>query len=433
MYHLNNELVATNSGRIVGEVIIPGDKSISHRAVILGSLARGESKIDNCLMGDDVLATIRAFKNLGINIKIASENTLMINGCDMSVVQADYSLDLGNSGTSIRLIMGLFAGMRVAARLTGDDSLKKRPMKRVSDPLQKMGARIALTNNEYPPVRVYSSDTLKPIDFEPPVASAQVKSAVLLAGLNCNGKTVVREKIQTRDHTERMLSLFGGDIETEEGVVCLRGNTGLKAVDFSVPGDFSSAAFLMVGAIIANQGDLLVKNVGLNPTRTGLLTILREMGARIEINITSDGFEPVGDIRVCQGDLTGINVDPSLIPSAIDEFPIFFIAAACATGVTRLRGARELRYKESDRLAVMANGLRELGIKLRQYDDGMEIEGGAFTGGSVDAKGDHRCAMSFIIASLRASKSIRIKNTEQISTSFPSFLKLVNLLGLTVR
>tara|TARA_A100001011_G_scaffold387691_1_gene465938 strand:+ start:4878 stop:6170 length:1293 start_codon:yes stop_codon:yes gene_type:complete len=430
---LNNELIATNNGNIIGEVVIPGDKSISHRAVILGSLARGKSKIDNCLMGDDVLATIRVFKNLGIDIKISSENTLMINGCDMSVAQNEYSLDLGNSGTSIRLIIGLLAGMGIAARLTGDESLQKRPMRRVTDPLKKMGARIELTNNEYPPVVISGTYTLKPIDFKPPMASAQVKSAVLLAGLNCTGKTVVREKIQTRDHTERMLSLFGGDIQTEEGIVCLTGNTGLKAVDFSVPGDFSSAAFLMVGAIIANQGDLLVKNVGLNPTRTGLLRLLREMGARIEINITSDDFEPVGDIRVYQGGLTGITVDPSLIPSAIDEFPIFFIAAACATGVTILRGAQELRYKESDRLEVMANGLRELGIKLKQHDDGMEIEGGAFTGGSVDAKGDHRCAMSFIIASLRASKSIKIMNTKQISTSFPSFLKLVNSLGLTVR
>ncbi len=430
---MNNELIATNNGKIVGEIIIPGDKSISHRAIMLGSLARGKSKIDNCLMGDDVLATISVFKNLGIDIRIISENNLTIVGCDMSVAQNEYSLDLGNSGTSIRLIMGLLAGLGIAARLNGDKSLQRRPMKRVSDPLKKMGAKIELTNNEFPPVVISGSHTLKPIDFEPPMASAQVKSAVLLAGLNCIGNTVVREKIQTRDHTERMLSLFGGDIKTEKGIVCLRGNTGLKAVDFSVPGDFSSAAFLMVGAIIANQGDLLIKNVGLNPTRTGLLTLLREMGARIEINITSDDYEPVGDIRVYQGGLAGITVDPSLIPSTIDEFPIFFIAAACATGVTRLREAQELRFKESDRLTVMANGLRELGIKLKQYDDGIEIEGGAFTGGSVDAKGDHRCAMSFIIASLRASESIKIMNTKQISTSFPSFLKLVNSLGLNVR
>ena len=204
-------------------------------------------------------------------------------------------------------------------------------------------------------------------------------------------------------------------------------------MDFSIPGDFSSAAFLIVGAIIADQGDLLIRNVGLNPTRTGLIKILREMGAKIEINVISDEFEPVGDIRVYQSRLVGINVDPSLIPSAIDEFPIFFIAAACASGVTTLKGAQELRFKESDRLAVMATGLSNLGIKLKQHPDGMEIEGGTFTGGSVDAKGDHRCAMSFIIASLRASGPIRVANTEQISTSFPNFLDLVNILGLAVR
>ena len=430
---MNNKLVAKNSGKIVGEVIIPGDKSISHRAIIFGSLARGKSTINNCLMGDDVLATIRAFKNFGIDIVIASENTLTITGCNMSLTQGDYNLNLGNSGTSIRLLMGLLAGMRIAACLTGDESLQKRPMRRVSEPLEKMGAKIQLMNDEYPPVLISGSNSLEAIEFEPPIASAQVKSAVLLAGLSCAGETIIREKIQTRDHTERMLSLFGADIKTEEGIVSLRGNTGLRAVDFSIPGDFSSAAFLMVGAIIANQGDLLIRNVGLNPTRTGLIKILREMGAKIEINVMSDEFEPVGDIRVYQSRLVGINVDPSLIPSAIDEFPIFFIAAACATGITVLKGAQELRFKESDRLAVMATGLSELGIKLKQHPDGMEIEGGTFTGGSVDAKGDHRCAMSFIIASLRASGSIRVANTEQISTSFPNFLDLANTLGLIVR
>ena len=430
---MNNKLVAKNSGKIVGEVIIPGDKSISHRAIIFGSLARGKSTINNCLMGDDVLATIRAFKNFGIDIEIALENTLTITGCNMSLTQGDYNLNLGNSGTSIRLLMGLLAGMRIAASLTGDESLQKRPMRRVSEPLEKMGAKIQLMNDEYPPVLISGSNSLEAIEFEPPIASAQVKSAVLLAGLSCKGETIIREKIQTRDHTERMLSLFGADIKTEEGIVSLRGNTGLRAVDFSIPGDFSSAAFLMVGAIIANQGDLLIRNVGLNPTRTGLIKILREMGAKIEINVMSDEFEPVGDIRVYQSRLVGINVDPSLIPSAIDEFPIFFIAAACATGITVLKGAQELRFKESDRLAVMATGLSELGIKLKQHPDGMEIEGGTFTGGSVDAKGDHRCAMSFIIASLRASGSIRVANTEQISTSFPNFLDLANTLGLIVR
>ena len=430
---MNNKLVAKNSGKIVGEVIIPGDKSISHRAIIFGSLARGKSTINNCLMGDDVLATIRAFKNFGIDIEIALENTLTITGCNMSLTQGDYNLNLGNSGTSIRLLMGLLAGMRIAASLTGDESLQKRPMRRVSEPLEKMGAKIQLMNDEYPPVLISGSNSLEAIEFEPPIASAQVKSAVLLAGLSCEGETIIREKIQTRDHTERMLSLFGADIKTEEGIVSLRGNTGLRAVDFSIPGDFSSAAFLMVGAIIANQGDLLIRNVGLNPTRIGLIKILREMGAKIEINVMSDEFEPVGDIRVYQSRLVGINVDPSLIPSAIDEFPIFFIAAACATGITVLKGAQELRFKESDRLAVMATGLSELGIKLKQHPDGMEIEGGTFTGGSVDAKGDHRCAMSFIIASLRASGSIRVANTEQISTSFPNFLDLANTLGLIVR
>ena len=429
---MKNELVAKSGGRVIGEVEVPGDKSISHRAIIFGSLASGKSIIENCLMGDDVLATIRAFKDMGIEINVSSENLVSINGCNMSIRQGKYQLDLGNSGTSIRLLMGLLTGMGINALLTGDDSLRRRPMKRVSDPLAKMGAKIKLTNHEYAPLELFGSELLKPIKFEPKVASAQVKSAVLLAGLFCDGETVVKEITQTRDHTERMLALFGGDIKVQGGHIFVTGKPTLKAQKLTVPGDFSSAAFLLVGAIIADQGELLIKNVGLNPTRLGLIEMLKKMGANIHVNLISSEFEPVGDIRVRNGDLNGITVDPSLIPAAIDEFPIFFIAAACAEGVTVLRGANELRHKESDRLAVMGEGLSRMGIKVKRFDDGIEIQGGAISGGSVNARGDHRCAMSFIIASLKAKRSIKILNTKEITTSFPNFLEIINSLGLSV-
>ena len=256
---MKNELVAKSGGRVIGEVEVPGDKSISHRAIIFGSLASGKSIIENCLMGDDVLATIRAFKDMGIEINVSSENLVSINGCNMSIRQGKYQLDLGNSGTSIRLLMGLLTGMGINALLTGDDSLRRRPMKRVSDPLAKMGAKIKLTNHEYAPLELFGSELLKPIKFEPKVASAQVKSAVLLAGLFCDGETVVKEISQTRDHTERMLALFGGDIKVQGGHIFVTGKPTLKAQKLTVPGDFSSAAFLLVGAIIADQGELLIK------------------------------------------------------------------------------------------------------------------------------------------------------------------------------
>ena len=427
---MNNEIVVVNNGNVVGDIEVPGDKSISHRAIIFGSLASGVTTIHNCLLGDDVLATIKAFQELGIDICVNSKNIVAINGGSIFQFRNDCELNLGNSGTSIRLLMGLLSGIGTRARLTGDESLRKRPMKRVSEPLEKMGANIKLTNHEFAPVQLLGSSSLKAIQFKPVVASAQVKSAILLAGLFCSGETIIREKIQTRDHTERMLALFGGDIKVDEGTVCVKGQSSLISQDFTVPGDFSSAAFLIVGAIIANQGELLIRNVGLNPTRLGLIKILKEMGAKIDNQYTSDEFEPTGDIKVCHSDLDGITVDPSLIPSAIDEFPIFFIAAACSRGTTVLRGAEELRHKESDRLAVMAAGLHKMGIKLTQYEDGIEIEGGTLSGGTVDAQGDHRCAMSFIMSSLKSTHPVKILNTKQISTSFPSFLETVQGLGL---
>ncbi|HET7610132.1 MAG TPA: 3-phosphoshikimate 1-carboxyvinyltransferase, partial [Gammaproteobacteria bacterium] len=348
------------------------------------------------------------------------------------------ALDVGNSGTAIRLLMGLLAGQSFDSTLTGDASLKQRPMERVAAPLRQMGARITTSDGGRPPVAIKGGASLHGVDYELPMASAQVKSALLLAGLNASGATTVRSPGPSRDHTERMLKSMGVRLTlAAEGAghrVTLSGPVTLRGGEVLVPADFSSAAFFIVAACLAARDGLTIENVGINPTRTGLLTILREMGARIELrNERSLGAEPVADLWVEQSELRGIVVDPSLVPLAIDEFPILFVAAAAAKGETVVSGADELRKKETDRIAVMARALRAVGVEVEERPDGARIVGGRMRGGTVDSRGDHRIAMSFAVASLRASGPIDILSTAEVATSFPSFLEVASAAGLDVR
>lgn len=427
------QLTVAPGGALHGAVQVPGDKSISHRSVMLGALADGVTEVRDCLLGEDVRSTMGAFRAMGIEIEeLEGGRLLRVHGRGLRGLRAPTAeLDMGNSGTSIRLLSGILAGHGIPATLSGDDSLRRRPMRRVTEPLGRMGAHIHTAANGTPPLVIESGHPLKAITFEMPVASAQVKSAVLLAGLFAEGETVVIEPAPTRDHTERMLTGCGVEVSVDGPRVALRGGQRLTACPITVPADLSSAAFFIVGASIAPGSELLLSNVGVNPTRTGVLSILEAMGARIErLNPRSIGGEPVADLRVSAADLRGIEVDPALVPLAIDEFPILFIAAACARGVTRVRGAEELRHKESDRIATMAAGLSAAGIQVETFDDGIEIHGGALSGTRVDSHGDHRIAMSFAIAALRASGPMVIDGAATIATSFPTFAALARAAGL---
>jgi 3-phosphoshikimate 1-carboxyvinyltransferase len=416
-----------------GDITVPGDKSISHRALMLGAIAEGRSVIRGFLRGEDCLATQAAMTALGVPIHTGADGTVIVEGVGRTGLKSPAAvLDLGNSGTGIRLMTGLLAGCGVSAELTGDASLRKRPMERVAGPLRLMGANVETTAGK-PPIRVRPAGPLRPIDYTLPVASAQVKSAVLLAALAAEGRTVVRSPGPSRDHTERMLLAMGAAVETEGDTVALTGPATLRAVNFDVPADFSSAAFFLVAGCLGAREGLLIRNVGMNPTRIGLLHILEEMGASVERrNERTVGAEPVADLFVRQSSLRGIDVDPALVPLAIDEFPILFIAAAGASGTTRVRGAEELRAKETDRLAVMAAGLRALGVAVEEQPDGLTMTGGALSGGRVDACGDHRIAMSFAVASLLANGPISIDNTLEVATSFPGFLEVAAAVGLAV-
>lgn len=427
------QLIVAPGGALHGSVQVPGDKSISHRAVMLGALAEGVTEIRDCLLGEDVRSTMGAFRAMGIRIEELDGGRLIrVHGRGLRGLTAPtVELDMGNSGTSIRLLSGILAGHGIPATLSGDESLQRRPMRRVTEPLGRMGARIHTAANGTPPLVIESGHPLKAITFEMPVASAQVKSAVLLAGLFAEGETVVIEPAPTRDHTERMLTGCGVEVSVDGPRVALSGGQRLRACPITVPADLSSAAFFIVGASIAPGSELLLSNVGVNPTRTGVLSILDAMGARIErLNPRSIGGEPVADLKVSAAELHGIDVDPALVPLAIDEFPILFIAAACARGVTRVRGAEELRHKESDRIATMAAGLSAAGIKVDTFEDGIEIHGGALHGTRVNSHGDHRIAMSFAIAALRASGPMTIDGAATIATSFPSFASLARHAGL---
>ncbi|MCZ6829225.1 MAG: 3-phosphoshikimate 1-carboxyvinyltransferase [Gammaproteobacteria bacterium] len=426
-------------GNLQGEARVPGDKSISHRCIMLGALANGTTRVRGFLQGEDALATVAVFRAMGVRIDGPVNGELSVHGVGLYGLQAPRdSLDLGNSGTSMRLLSGLLAGQAFSTELTGDASLQSRPMGRVMQPLAQMGALIESAKEGRPPLKISGGAVLQGIHYDLPMASAQVKSCVLLAGLYARGKTSVTEPAPTRDHTERMLRGFGYPVERDQqGVISLEGGGELQATAVDVPADISSAAFLLVAASIAPGSDLLLTHVGINPTRTGVINILREMGADIEILEPREaGGEPVADIQVRAAPLRGITIPVDQVPLAIDEFPALFLAAACAEGETVLRGAEELRVKESDRIAAMAEGLQTLGVNTEVLEDGIVIQGfgpgGVFSGGAINSHHDHRIAMAFAIAALRASAEIQILEADNVTTSFPGFDALMRGLGLQI-
>jgi len=421
-------------GVLRGRLRVAGDKSISHRSVMLGSLAEGVTHVTGLLEGEDVLCTLAAFRAMGVMAKGPEQGRLTIQGVGLHGLRPPAQpLDMGNSGTAMRLMAGLLAGQSFDSVLTGDESLSKRPMKRVSDPLGQMGARIATNEGGRPPLRITGGQKLRGIDYRMPMASAQVKSSLLLAGLYAEGETAVTEPAPTRDHTERMLRGFGYDVQVQGPTIRVRGGGRLKACDIDVPADISSATFFLVGAAISPGSELVLEHVGINPTRIGVINILRLMGADLAVESAREvGGEPVADLRVRGSRLRGIRIPEDQVPLAIDEFPALFIAAACADGETVLTGAHELRVKESDRIAVMAEGLKRLGIAAQETPDGIVIRGGALNGGEVDSHGDHRIAMSFAIAALRASGSITVRDCKNVATSFPDFVALAKRAGLAI-
>ncbi|UYP28938.1 bifunctional prephenate dehydrogenase/3-phosphoshikimate 1-carboxyvinyltransferase [Pseudomonas sp. Z8(2022)] len=426
--------LAKPGGSLSGRIRVPGDKSISHRSIMLGSLAEGTTEVEGFLEGEDALATLQAFRDMGVVIEGPHHGRVTIHGVGLHGLKAPAGpLYMGNSGTSMRLLSGLLAGQPFDTTLTGDASLSKRPMNRVAKPLREMGAVIETGPEGRPPLNIKGGQRLTGMDYEMPMASAQVKSCLLLAGLYAAGSTSVTEPAPTRDHTERMLRGFGYPVSVDGSTACVESGHGLTATRIEVPADISSAAFFLVAASIAEGSELVLEHVGINPTRTGVIDILKLMGGDITLeNQREVGGEPVADIRVRAARLKGIDIPEDLVPLAIDEFPVLFVAAACAEGRTVLRGAEELRVKESDRIQVMADGLISLGVKAEPTPDGIIIEGGPIGGGEVWAHGDHRIAMSFSVASLRATAPIRIHDCANVATSFPNFLSLSAEVGINV-
>jgi len=433
--HSNDMIFLANcGGSLTGRLRVPGDKSISHRSIMLGSLAEGVTEVEGFLEGEDALATIQAFRDMGVVIEGPHLGRVTVHGVGLQGLKPPPGpIYLGNSGTSMRLLSGLLAAQPFDTTLTGDPSLSKRPMNRVAKPLREMGAVIETGPEGRPPLNIKGGQRLLAMHYEMPMASAQVKSCLLLAGLYAQGTTSVTEPAPTRDHTERMLQGFGYPVKVEGRTASVKSGHSLSATKIEVPADISSAAFFLVAASIAEGSDLLLEHVGINPTRTGVIDILRLMGANIELlNLREVGGEPVADIRVRSAALKGIDIPEDLVPLAIDEFPVLFIAAACAEGRTILRGAEELRVKESDRIQVMADGLHILGVKAEPTPDGIIIEGGPMGGGEVYSHGDHRIAMSFSVAALRATAPIRIHDCANVATSFPNFLTLAAQAGMRV-
>ncbi len=420
---------------LTGTIRVPGDKSISHRSIMFGSLAEGTSNITGFLNGEDSLNTLRCFQAMGVNIDGPKDGKVTIQGVGMHGLTAPaHALEVGNSGTSMRLLAGLLAGQKFDVELSGDASLSKRPMKRVTDPLAEMGAKVQTAEGGKPPLKITGNQTLNGFNYQMPMASAQVKSCCLLAGMYAQGKTCVTEPAITRDHTERMLKAFGCEVEVNDDTACVAGPAKLIAADIDVPADISSAAFFMVGASIADDSDIVLEHVGINPTRTGVINILKLMGADITtFNQIEVGGEPVADIRIKSAKLKGIQIPEGLVPLAIDEFPAIFVAAACAEGQTIITGAEELRVKESDRIQVMADGLQALGVNARPTDDGMIIQGGEIGSGTVHSHDDHRIAMAFAMASLCATGDIHIEDCDNVNTSFPGFAELAASCGLAIQ
>ena len=427
--------LAARGAALRGSLRVPGDKSVSHRAVMLGALADGATTISGFLEGEDTRATARILEQLGVRIEAPTAGDRVVHGVGMRGLRgADRPLDCGNAGTGMRLLAGLLAGQAFDSTLVGDASLSKRPMRRVVEPLAAMGARIDAGDGGLPPLHIHGGRVLHGIDYALPVASAQVKSALLLAGLYAQGETIVREPHPTRDYTERMLGAFGWPIDFAPGMVRLSGGHKLHATTVAVPSDFSSAAFFLVAASVIPGSQLRLVAVGMNPRRTGLLHALRLMGADIrEEGMREQGGEPVADLIVRHAPLRGIEVPPALVPDMIDEFPALFVAAACARGATVIRGAAELRVKESDRIATMAQGLQALGLAIEETADGAVIHGGAIRSGTVDSHGDHRIAMSFAVAAQVAEGEIRIGDVGNVATSFPGFVPLATGAGMALR
>ncbi|ASK34471.1 bifunctional prephenate dehydrogenase/3-phosphoshikimate 1-carboxyvinyltransferase [Alloalcanivorax mobilis] len=430
----NPTFVVAPGGRLQGRLRVPGDKSISHRSIMLASLAQGVTEVEGFLEGEDALATLQAFRDMGVVIEGPHNGQVTVHGVGLHGLKApEEPLYMGNSGTSMRLLTGLLAGQAFDVELSGDESLAKRPMERVAKPLREMGAHITTGEGGRPPVRIHGGQTLKGFHYDLPMASAQVKSAVLLAGLYADGETSVTEPAPTRDHTERMLGGFGVSVRRDGPTSAVRGGQTLTATRLEVPADISSAAFFLVAASIAAGSEVTLPHVGVNPTRTGVIDILKLMGADIRLDNPRDaGGEPVADLVVRAAPLKGIEIPAELVPLAIDEFPALFIAAACADGETVLRGAEELRVKESDRIQVMADGLATLGVEHEVFDDGIRIVGGPLGGGEVESHGDHRIAMSFAIAGLCASAPITIRHCANVATSFPGFADLARAAGLAL-
>ena len=420
---------------IQGSLRVPGDKSISHRALMLGSIADGSTGISGFLASEDCLATLEALRSLGVTIERPAETAVRVAGVGRAGLRAaPAALDMGNAGTAMRLSMGLLSGQSFDSTLVGDSSLMRRPMERVAQPLRSMGARID-TREGRPPVAIHGGSRLIAIDYRMPIASAQVKSALLLAALYAEGTTRITEPAPTRDHTERMLRGFGVTVQREQDCISLAGGARLTGSSIAVPGDFSSAAFFIVAGCLAASRGVVIRGVGVNETRTGLLDMLALMGADIRLEPRQEaGPEPIADIHVRASALRGIRVPEHLVPLSIDEFPAFFIAAAAASGETLVTGASELRVKESDRLAVMAAGLATLGIECELLPDGIRIQGGGMGGGMgggrIDSHGDHRIAMAFAIASLVARAPIEIDDVANVATSFPGFPALAREAGL---
>lgn len=425
----------TPTTSLQGELCVPGDKSISHRALILSAIAEGQSTIRGLLMGADNLATLRALQQLGVQIETTTEKSVVVYGVGLHGLQASSQvLNLGNSGTAIRLLTGLLAGQTFDSRLTGDASLCRRPMTRIVVPLIQMGAKIHMTDQGTPPLTIYGNQTLHGFEYSMPVASAQVKSCLLLAGLYAQGETTLKGLVHSRDHTERMLQTFGYPLLIDKNRITIEGGHQLKATTIDIPTDISSAAFFMVAAIITPGSHLLLNNVGINSTRCGIITLLKKMGANIEIlNLRQQGREDVADINVCYSPLHGITIPEEQVPFAIDEFPILFIAAACAEGETVLHHAKELRVKETDRIAAMVEGLTTLGVSVKELSDGLIIQGGKMQGGTVESFGDHRVAMAFAIAGNVAEGPVTIRNCANVQTSFPNFVALASKVGIKIK
>ncbi len=412
---------------------VPGDKSVSHRALMLAAIAEGTSTISGLLVGDDCLATVNALRQMGVTIDRPEDTTAVVHGKGPGTLDApDNALDLGNSGTAMRLFAGLLAGQRVPATLSGDESLSRRPMKRVITPLSMMGASIS-SESGTPPLTIGNTDELRGLNYTLPVASAQVKSALLLAGLHARGETYLVEPGVSRDHTERMLRTMGASLMAEDLRIRLPGEQSLTAADISVPADLSSAAFLLLAALLAEDAEITVRGVGVNPTRTGVIEILREMGGNIRVeNPRMMGEEPVADLIATSSALRAVTVPAESVSLAIDEFPVIFVAAAAAEGISRFHGLEELRVKESDRVTAMVQGLRALGVTANETADGAEVLGGPLGGGHVDSQGDHRIAMAFAVAAAGAAEPVRITNVAAVDTSFPGFLDTLRSAGLGI-